>query len=98
MPRPTPSPVFKLELDFYTSTPLALLESSFFSLKASTCPECPVRVCRERGGPDVRRELVITFFGRAGLAWCGATGFAGRCEGEAGLLRPTFLANFNQLP
>lgn len=37
------------------------------------------------------------FLEELGLAWCGAAGFAGRCKGKAGLLHPTFLANFNQL-
>lgn len=54
-------------LKFRPRLPLTLLESSFFSLKASTCPETPGWVCRESWGPDLPREPVIAFFGRAGI-------------------------------
>lgn len=100
---PLPPKHLKRSLNFNSGIPFTLPEKSLFCFKADTCPASArsIPVWLRRGARSnllCAKSCLSPFSEELERAPCCAAHAAGRCEGKAGLIRPTFLANFKQLP
>lgn len=100
---PLPPKHLKWSLNFNSGIPFSLPEKSLFCFTAATCPTSArsILVWLRRvawSSLPCAESCLSPFSEELERALCCAAHAAGRCEGKAGLIRPTFLANFKQLP